>query len=232
MQINLLKTLRNKLRATKPTTPPTSPKEKEPIIPPDLVQIKTNTEGNFSVFEISKTTTFLDFYTACKQTQTNNLEDYISNAILFDGSFITGKKIYIFSQENKLYNIVSNDNTIHINERITYDTTDEHNKTFIDERIIKIDKTTNSFIVTRMKHDKNLSTFYVKYFASDEKDETLFHLDENTAIEISHEMLSNLSSIENIDKILDLSEVSKYLSFQDSTPPIQYVKKDSNKTSQ
>lgn len=172
-------------------------------------EIEIKEQDNFIIFDIKDDCSLEEYMKSTEKYDAQNIESRIANNTLFDENFrnIKKKRIYLFTDENKSYNIYSNDYKIHINERIYYDSVDEH----IDERIISIDKLTKHYRISRLKHRASLSTYYVKGFSSDNPDENFFHIDESEALKLAKEVIGHLRKIENIDKIINLDEVFRLI---------------------
>lgn len=59
-----------------------------------------------------------------------------------------------------------------------------------------------------MKHRRELNTFYVKTFSSEDTTEKFFHLDQTE--ELAKETLEHLNKIPNIEKIINLDSIIAY----------------------
>ena len=187
------------------------------------VKIEINYNDNFIIFDITDDCSSEEYQKALEKYDQKNISNKLSYCTLCEGSFnaIKRKRIYICSQDNILYNIYFNENTIHINERIKQEQPKE--KCFIDERIIEIDKTNNNIKINRLKHDKNYSTYYVKCYSTKEDIFESFTLDKDDALALAKEAINNLSQVRNIENIINLSEINSYLNIKNQQP-IQYTK--------
>lgn len=178
------------------------------------IEIEVKYEFGFITFDIKEDCNIKEFMKAVKRENLESIASRVYNRALFGGHFerIDKKKIYIFSNENREYNVYSNDNEVLINERVKVSLEDE----YIDDRVIKINKGTGQYKVTRMKHKKSGSTFSVKTFISDEPERVFLQLGYSEALEITLDMINNLSNIRNIGSILDLETISRYLNLTDN----------------
>ena len=196
----------------------------EPIIRD--IEINVSKHNNFVIFEIMQDCNLKEFMKAREKYAIYDIEKDISNNTLFDGSFdkINRKQIYIIKQSNYLYNIYINESAIHINERITY----EEKDFFVDERIIHINKLNNTYKISRMKHDKSRSTFYVKFFSSDKPKEQFFNLGQSEALKISLEIIENLAKIISIEKIINLEHIYNFLTICNDSNIENSLQKDNH----
>ena len=221
MNIQLLKKLKSILQKRTIPTPTISEEDTKH----EESKINISNEYGFTIVDIKEDCKTQDFLDISDQHPIEDLNKNVGNATLFDGSLsnIKKKKIYIKRLDDALYNIYSNDTSIHIDEKLKQ--LNDNEEVFIDERIIDINKQTGHYKITRMKHSKNRSTFYVKFFSSEKPDYEFFHLYQTDALTIAKETIENTASLENIDKIINLKEVLSYLPIEDNIKPIQYKKK-------
>lgn len=164
----------------------------------------------FSIVDIKDDCNLLEFINTMDILDPSDVVNHkINNSTLLDEglNLINKKKIYIFDVDNIEYNIYSNDIDIFIDERVKYDDDDF----YIDEHSIRIDKQSGHFVIHRLKHRKSLSTFYVEFFSSKEPDFKFFQLGELNALQIAEEVLNNLSSVEGIERVIDLLQIQECL---------------------
>lgn len=177
-------------------------------------EIEITNEENFIIFDIKETCNLKEYLNSIEKIDTKGIDKEISNNFLFDGTFnkINKKRVYIYINDNIKYNIYFNNEEIAINERIN--TLDLENG-FIDERILRINKKSKDYKITRLKHDKIKSTFYVKTFSSLDPNENFFHLDKKEALILAREILENISKVPNIKKIINFEEIIDILSLEE-----------------
>ena len=169
---------------------------------PKEVEIEITVIGNMTKVDIKDDCNVVEYVETMKKRGQEWIEDKIPNATLFDKSTnIKRKTIYLFEKENKRYSCYTNDNIIHINERILQ----ENNH--IDERIITVHKNEDNYVICRMKHDESRSTYFVKSHEKKNPDYEFFQLGKDNAIEIAKEVLSNLEKITGIETIINLDLV-------------------------
>lgn len=172
--------------------------EKVPIKKAD---IEVTHLENFIKVEIKNNCTIGEYCEAVREKK--EVYKQIGNVTLWDGSLRGVRKniIYIFSIDNRLYNVYNNLDKIHIDERIYHKDEEE----WTDEILIEIEKQTNKYHISRLKHDKIHSTFYTKFYPVENLGGYFFLED---AHEIAHKTLERLKLILNIETILDLQYVS------------------------
>ena len=102
---------------------------------------------------------------AVERLNIKEIDKKIANATLFDSGIklIKSKLIYVFSHNDKDYNLYLNNNNIFINERII---NENNEKNYITERILEIDLINMEYKVTSRYHDKHLSTHDIKFYNS------------------------------------------------------------------
>jgi len=190
-----------------------------PKIEPKEVEIEITVLGNMTKVDIKDDCNVTEYVETMKKRGQEWIEDKIPNATLFDKSTnIKRKIIYLFERENKKYSCYENDRIIHINERILQD------NNHIDERIITIYKQEDNYIVSRMKHDEQRSTYFVKSHEKKNPEYEFFQLGKDNALDVVKEVLNNLENIKTITTIIDLDLIYKRFGLErkeESSPKIK-----------
>ncbi len=185
---------------------------------PKEVEIEITVIGNMTKVDIKDDCNVVEYVETMKKRGQEWIEDKIPNATLFDKSTnIKRKTIYLFEKENKRYSCYTNDNIIHINERVMK----ENNH--IDERIITIYKKEDNYVVCGMKHDESRSTYFVKSHEKKNPDYEFFQLGKDNAIEIAKEVLSNLEKITGIDTIINLDLIYERFGIERKRQNISHI---------
>lgn len=176
---------------------------------PKEVEIEITVIGNMTKVDIKDDCNVIEYVESVKKRGQEWVEDKIPNATLFDKSTnIKRKTIYLFEKENKRYSCYENDRIIHINERIASDNNN------IDERIITIYKLEDNYIVSRMKHDEQRSTYFVKSHEKKNSEYEFFQLGKDNALDVVKEVLSNLENISNVSSIIDIDLIYERFGFE------------------
>jgi len=165
------------------------------------MNIEVKNEFNYTIIDIKKDCTLKE-YGSYNNLKELNKEISFSTLFNVDEQLIKKKKIYIIKGKNIIYNIYSNNDIISINQK-KYNNED----CYVDEKIIEIK--VDEFKIIRQKHDKNLSTFYTKYFSSANPNEKYFHLEQKEALKIAKEVIEELGKIRYIEKIVDLMDINR-----------------------
>jgi hypothetical protein len=180
-----------------------------PKTPPKEVEIEITILGNITKVDIKDDCNVIEYVESIKKRGQEWVEDKIPNATLFDKSTnIKRKTIYLFEKENKRYSCYENDRIIHINERIASD------NNHIDERIITLYKLEDNYIVSRMKHDEQRSTYFVKSHEKKNPEYEFFQLGKDNALDVVKEVLSNLENISNVSSIIDIDLIYERFGFE------------------
>lgn len=137
----------------------------------------------------------------------------ISNSVLWnsDKQKVNKGIFYVINVDNRLYNILINDEIIKIDERIQKEFDDERNKDNItEERIITFSINSKEYWYTSFRHDKTGDTYYTKYYGL-KYDLGPLELSDNDAFSDIKMVFDNLLNIQNIENILDISLLNKYI---------------------
>lgn len=175
-------------------------------------------EDNFVVMEIKRDCNINEYMRESSMYVPEKVEDDIFSTTLLDSGIenIRKKKIYIFCEGFSLYNVFSTDDTILLNEKIK----DEITNKVIDQTIIKIDKLTGNFKITKIKHSNGMGENYIKSFVKRYGIDRNLGLPKEEAMICSLELLRKLIAIENIENIIDLNLVYEYLNIENRSKEI------------
>lgn len=176
---------------------------------PKEVEIEITVLGNITKVDIKDDCNVTEYVETMKKRVQEWIEDKIPNATLFDKSTnIKRKIIYLFEKENKKYSCYENDRIIHINERILQD------NNHIDDRRLIIYKDDDNYIVSRLKHDEQRSTYFVKCHEKKNPEYEFFQLGKDNALDVAKEVLSNLENISNVSSIIDIDLIYERFGFE------------------
>lgn len=187
------------------------------------IEIEITNIGNFIKVDIKEDCNINEYMKAIKKLNAEDINQDVFNNALFDAGgldIIHKKTIYIVKNDYIIYNIINDDDFLYIDERIKHEnsldenlTTEEKvvksNKLYIDERIIRVNKHNKEYKISRLMHDNSLSTFYVKFFESEDPNRLYFKLDKIEALEAANLILTNLSKIKNIETLVDFNFIDE-----------------------
>lgn len=181
---------------------------------PKEVDIDISYLGNITKVDIKEDCHISNYVPTMKKYGQEWVEDKIPNSVLLEGLNIKKKTIYLFEKDNRRYACYSNSDVIVINEMITL----ENNH--IDDRRIEIRKKDDSYTIHNLKHDETRSTYFVKFYNSNDPEQAFFQLGKDNALNIAQDMLDSLSKISGVSTIIDLEKVAQVIGLpkKDSTP--------------
>ena len=174
------------------------------------IKIDVTTDNNFTKVNIKEDCNLAEYMKAVERLNIKEIDKKIANATLFDSGIklIKSKLIYVFSHNDKDYNLYLNNNNIFINERII---NENNEKKYITERILEIDLINMEYKVTSRYHDKHLSTHDIKFYNSKGNELSYFILNKTQAVEIIKEIFKNLNKVPNLNNIIDLEFIHSNL---------------------
>ena len=180
------------------------------------VDVEISYVGNITKVDIKEDCHITDYVPTMRKYGQEWVEDKIPNSVLLEGLNIKKKTIYLFEKDNRRYACYSNSDVIVVNEMITLD------NNHIDDRRIEIRKKDDSYTIHNLKHDEVRSTYFVKFYNSNNPEQAFFQLDKNIALDIAKDMLDSLNKISGISTIIDLDKISQVLGLpkKDSNPQI------------
>lgn len=161
-------------------------------------KIELSQEQNFLKMEISDYISIVDYVERMKLIDHFRLEDFISNAVLWNNGKQKVNKgfYYVVIIYNRLYNILLNTNIIKIDERIK-------NNDIIEERILSFNVEDCDYSYTVHNHDQTGNTFYTRYYKTRISFGKLDLSTEEFIDEISS-VIKNLENIEGMKNVLDI----------------------------
>lgn len=183
---------------------------------PKEVDVEISYVGNITKVDIKEDCHITDYVPTMRKYGQEWIEDKIPNSVLLEGLNIKKKTIYLFEKDNRRYACYSNSDVIVVNEMITLD------NNHIDDRRIEIRKKDDSYTIHNLKHDEVRSTYFVKFYNSNNPEQAFFQLDKNIALDIAKDMLDSLNKISGVSTIIDLDKISQVLGLpkKDSNPQI------------
>ena len=148
-------------------------------------------------------------------TRGYKLLDLISNSVLWNSrkQKVNKGTYYVITIDNRLYNILINDEVLKIDERTKKEIDEETQKEDItEERVITFDINKNEYYYCSAKHDKTGSTYQNRYY---DKNRTfgLGTLDLSTkeTIDAINSVFSNLEEICETENIVDVKLLKQHL---------------------
>lgn len=186
---------------------------------PKEVDVEITYIGNITKVDIKEDCHITDYVPTMRKYGQEWIEDKVPNSVLLDGLNIKKKTIYLFEKDNRRYACYSNDEVIFINEMITL----ENNH--IDDRRIEVRKKDNSYTIHNLKHDEIRSTYFVKFYNSNNPEQQFFQLGKETALEIANDLLDNISKISGVSTYIDLNRIHEVLGIPKKEVPKQEIPK-------
>lgn len=167
------------------------------------VDIEITKDGIFTKVDIKKDCNLAEYVCSVDKLGIKEIDKKIANKTLLDNGvkLIKSKTIYIFSYNNKNYNLYLDNNIIFIDERII-DQNNEEN--YITEKTVEIDLTNMQYKISTMNHDKHLSTHNIKFYDSRNNESSYFSINKIDALKIMNIILTDLSKVPNINNIINL----------------------------
>lgn len=183
---------------------------------PKDVDVEISYVGNITKVDIKEDCHISNYVPTMRKYGQEWVEDKIPNSVLLEGLNIKKKTIYLFEKDNRRYACYSNSDVIVVNEMITL--ANNH----IDDRRIEIRKKDDSYTIHNLKHDEVRSTYFVKFYNSNNPEQAFFQLDKDIALDIAKDMLDSLNKISGVSTIIDLDKISQVLGLpkKDSNPQI------------
>lgn len=140
-------------------------------------------------------------------TQIDNFDvnSKLTNGVLWNNrrQCINKGLYFVFSHNDKLYNIIINEELIIIELRVKI-------KYEIEEKIVTINKKDNNYCYFKCMHDKDGSSYSTKYHGDKIKFSSEFELSIEEFNEDFSLILSNLESFEDIELMIDIALVRQY----------------------
>lgn len=163
--------------------------------------LTTSKEDNIYKVEISDYIKIMNYVKRFKENDPYNLYDSISNNILWNSDKQRANKgtYFVIYEENRLYNILFQDDKIEIDERTRYE------NGYTDEKILKYYPETKMYKYCILKHDAHGSTYLVKFYDKKEIETKFFRYPYEDAYKDITDLMANLQTIPNIDRVLNIN---------------------------
>lgn len=190
-------------------------KENKVIEKENTVDINVSNNGNLFKIEISDFAS-ITYYVEKKNSNNKfRILDKISNSVLWNGSKQKVNKgiYYVITCDNRLYNILINDNKIVIDERTKKEIDEQTGKENVtEERVITINTNKDEYHYFSAKHEKNRNTYYTKYYSKN-RTYSLGALDlskEETYQEISS-IIYNIENIKELESVINIQLLKEFI---------------------
>jgi len=170
--------------------------EEKPII------IKLSQENAYSKLIINDYYTIQDYVNKMKEIDKLGIDKLLNLSILWNSErqMINKGTYYIFSLNERLYNILINDEMIAIDERTPIG---EH----ILNKVIKFTLNDNLFSYFRCKHDENGSSYDTRYYSP--KGALIMELSKMEFNDDFNSIISNLKDFKDIEKIIEVNKIKR-----------------------
>lgn len=187
--INKLKNKKNELQSSTSHTPL---EHTEPF------EILLSKDNNFYKMEINDYISIIDYTERMRIIDNYGIDDLISSSVSWNNSKqkINKGTYFIIPIDNRLYNILINENFLIIDERT-------RKNDITEERIIRLEN--NDYWCTIFHHDITGSTFYVRYYNTCGFSVGKLDLTKEEVIEEFSSVIENLKNIIGIEQIIDLN---------------------------
>lgn len=161
--------------------------------------INVSSENDVLKIDISDYISIFDYIERMKLIGDGKYINVLVNGVLWNGSkqCVNKGSYYVFSIGDKTYNILVNDDEYKINERVKKDDTTE-------DKLLRFRKADDDYGYSVLKHDKNGSTFFTKYYCKKHINYGKLGLTVEETFRDIYYMLFNLSKKENINDIIDI----------------------------
>jgi len=202
----MLEKLFNRFKKKKKENQPSKVAEVKTEEPIREVDVEISYVGNITKVDIKEDCHIRNYVPTMIKYGKEWVEDKIPNSTLLDkGLNINKKTIYLFEKDNRRYSCYSNEEIIYINEMVLLD------NNHVDERSIEIGLKDNSYLIHNLKHDEVRSTYFVKFYNSNEPEQAFFQLEKDIALDIANDMLNSISKISGVSTILDLDKIHQVI---------------------
>lgn len=133
------------------------------------------------------------------------MTNLIGNAVLWNDreQKINKGTFYVTNSENRLYNILLDENIVKVDERTKKDDITE-------ERIIRLDLDNNDYIFTLHNHE-GTATVYTRFFSKKEANFGKLELSKEEFFEEIGFVIDNLENIEGLNDVFDIKLLKEYI---------------------
>ena len=172
------------------------------------VEIIVSSQNNITKIEIPDYVCIGDFVDKKNYGEEYKILDFLCNCVIWnsDKQKVNKGIYYVILIDNRVYNILINEDKIQIDERISPINDEYANKENItQERVITYLPNQNKYRYYSAKHESNGNTYYTKYYNKN-REYSLGTLDltEDETFEEVNSVFSNLETISSIETILDI----------------------------
>lgn len=174
----------------------------------NAIDINVSNNGNLFKIEISDFVSITDYVEKKNSSNKYSILSKISNSVLWNGSKQKVNKgiYYVITCDNRLYNILINNDKIVIDERTKKEKDEQTgNNNITEERVITIKINNNEYHYFSAKHEENGNTYYTKYYNKN-RNYSLGALDlskEETYQEVSS-IIYNIENIKELENIINI----------------------------
>ena len=198
-----LKELRNKLTSYKPQNKSLQITDNEKK---QIFDIKISENNGIFKVEISDYINIVDYLERMKKIDTFDIDSKLTNSVLWNNrKQRVNKGVYfVFHHNNKLYNILINENIIKIDERTKIGEETE-------EKIIEFNINYLDYNYFRCMHDKNFSSYLTRYYSKNNPVLINLELPQEEFYEDLSSILSNLETLENIRCIINIDIIKQQI---------------------
>lgn len=168
--------------------------------------INISKDNNIYKIEINDYISIIDYLERMKSIDNYNLVNLISNNVLWNANKQKVNKgiFYIILDNNKLYNILIQNEILIINERVK-------KEDITEEKIISFNKINNNYDYCKFKHDKTGNTFYTRYYIKDDFSLEKIAISKEEAFEDINSITYNLENIEEINNIINTKILKQHI---------------------
>ncbi len=154
-------------------------------------------ENNMQVIHIEDYISIEDYFSLSSEI---NLDDVTFNILWNSEKQCINKGfLFVFRYSDKLYNILIDDGSVHIDERTEV-------CSITEERFLRVDYLKDDYSYSLLKHDENGSTFYTMQYS---KNSTFVFGHDFTPKEAYEEILRVMETLKEVDGIENIISTDK-----------------------
>lgn len=157
-------------------------------------------ENNMQVIQIEDYISIEDYFNLSSGV---NLDDVTFNILWNSEKQCINKGfLFVFRYSEKLYNILIDDGSVHIDERTKV-------CSITEERFLRVDYLKDDYSYSLLKHDENGSTFYTMYYSKNPA--FVFGLDftPKEAYEEIQRVIETLKEVSGIENIISTDKINE-----------------------
>ena len=161
-------------------------------------------ENNVFTINISDYVSIEEYISKMSKMDKYNLSKLISNSVLWNSHLqkVNKGKICIMVINNRLYNILINDNGIIIDERV-------NKNNITEERVLTFNSNDYSYFSSKQSDSSN--TFYTKYYYKEKINLGDLNLSDREAYDELENMYLNLKNKKDINNIFDIEQLKRFV---------------------